>query len=147
MNYKSFRILPALLIMMFVACNSSSESKKEDDKLKTEQSLSEVDLTQGKLIYDRNCKVCHQANGQGIPNFYPPIVNTKHSKGDKDYLVKVLLYGLSGKVEIEGKTYNGVMANYRNFSDEDIAAVLNYVRSMSDKNLEPVMPEDVAKFR
>lgn len=101
----------------------------------------------GKLVYDRNCKVCHQVNRMGMPKVYPPLKNTELTNGDKGALIDVLLNGLSGEVVVEGVKYNGVMASYRNLSDQQIADVLNYIRSDSDAAYDLVTAEEVQQKR
>ncbi|SMO86146.1 Cytochrome C oxidase, cbb3-type, subunit III [Saccharicrinis carchari] len=101
----------------------------------------------GKLVYDRNCKVCHQANRMGMPRVYPPLKNTKRVNGDKDYLIDIMLNGMSGEIIVEGIKYNGVMAAYRNLSNQQIADVLNYIRSDGQAANDLVTPADVKQKR
>ena len=144
---KSFCILLPLFAVLLCSCSGSSENKESVHDSQGTTKISEVDLGHGKLVYEKNCKVCHQDKGQGISGYYPPVVNTKTTKGDKGYLIKVLLNGLSGPIKVEGEDYNGVMASYKNLSNGDIASVLNYIRSMSGGEFEPVAPGDVEVLR
>ena len=67
--------------------------------------------------------------------------------GDPSTLVKILLYGLEGKIEVDGQSYNQVMPAAPMKSDEEIAAVLSYVRSAWGNNAGPVDAALVAKIR
>ena len=139
------------LLLAVVACQQSTAKKKAADlggsspSSSIENRNSRFDA--GKLVYDRNCKVCHQVNRMGIPRVYPPLKNTKHIKGDKEYLIGVVLNGLSGEMVVEGEVYNGVMASYRNLSDQQIADVLNYIRSDSEAAGDMVRVEEVKEKR
>ncbi|WP_448566480.1 cytochrome C-552, partial [Thermus sp.] len=77
------------------------------------------------------CAGCHQANGQGIPGAFPPlaghVAEILAKQGGREYLIKVLLWGLQGQIEVKGMKYNGVMPNYTQWKDEEIAAVLNHI--------------------
>jgi mono/diheme cytochrome c family protein len=153
-NQKEKMMLKVLGMCMLVLCispacnnNTSGKQLKGEETVSVANAAQHMNLKNGELIYQRHCQVCHQANGQGVPGYYPPIIGTKSSSGDKGYLIKVLMYGLSGEVTIEGKKYNSVMSNFRMLSDKEIADVLNYVRSQSDDNLEPVSPEEVKQIR
>jgi mono/diheme cytochrome c family protein/heme/copper-type cytochrome/quinol oxidase subunit 4 len=110
--------------------------------------LSAVDTSPGEGVYTANCASCHQANGQGIPGAFPPLVehvpNLALADGGREYLVQLLLYGLQGEVGVEGQAYNGVMPAWPQLSDEQIADVLNYVLSAWD-NLER-MPDDYPAY-
>lgn len=146
--------LKMLGVCMLVLCitpgcnnNKSGKQTKGNETASVVNTDKLMDLKNGELIYQRHCQVCHQANGQGVPGYYPPIIGTKSSRGDKGYLIKVLMYGLSGEVNIEGKKYNGVMSNFRMLSNKEIADVLNYVRSQGDDNPDPVSPQEVQQIR
>jgi len=100
----------------------------------------------GKRLFS-NCMSCHQANGRGLPPVYPPLRASEIVLGDPSTLVKILLYGLEGKIEVDGQSYNQVMPAAPVKSDDEIAAVLSYVRSAWGNNAGPVDAALVAKIR
>ena len=78
------------------------------------------------------CSACHLPDGVGVPGAFPPIRNRAAAiamlEGGREYLVTVVAYGLMGTIQVEGTQYFGVMAGMgAAMSDEDIAAVLNYI--------------------
>jgi mono/diheme cytochrome c family protein/heme/copper-type cytochrome/quinol oxidase subunit 4 len=77
-----------------------------------------------------NCQGCHQATGAGLPGFAPPLAanmpRLHNAEGGREYLIDVLLYGLSGEIQVDGQTYNNNMPAWPQLSDEQIAAVLNH---------------------
>ncbi|MEQ1579964.1 MAG: c-type cytochrome [Steroidobacteraceae bacterium] len=85
----------------------------------------------GARVYAASCVACHQPTGAGIPGAFPPLV--KHVPGllaqptGREYLVKAVLFGLEGRVRIEGADYQNVMPPWNALSDAEIAAVLDYV--------------------
>jgi mono/diheme cytochrome c family protein len=85
-------------------------------------------LPDGSQVY-ANCAGCHQANGQGVPGAFPPLSGhaAELYQADREYLAQVVLFGLRGAITVDGTQYNGVMPDWRSLSDEQIAAVLNYV--------------------
>ena len=85
-------------------------------------------ITRGKQVYLQQCLACHQVDASGVPNMNPPLVKTKQVLGDKTALIKIVLNGLKG-VDIDGDTYNGVMAPHPDLTDQEIADVLTYVRN------------------
>jgi hypothetical protein len=63
-------------------------------------------------------------------------------------LTRILLYGLSGEVNVRGQTYNGAMPAWgATLKDHQIAAVLTYIRTNWDNKAPPVFKEDVAAAR
>ncbi|GAF03836.1 c-type cytochrome [Saccharicrinis fermentans] len=140
-----------LFVLMFSGCGQKKEEKKVEAKAWSSP-VSSMDkrndrFDAGKLVYDRNCKVCHQANRMGVPKIYPPLKNTKRVGGNKDYLIDVLLNGSNEEIIVEGVKYKGVMASYRGLSDREIAGVINYIRSDSEAASEVVSEDDVRKRR
>jgi cytochrome c oxidase subunit 2 len=109
----------------------------------------------GAGVYQTNCASCHQANGQGVPGAFPPLAG--HSAEliadqGRDYLPVVLLYGLQGAIEVQGATYNGVMPGWSQLSDEELAAVTNFVLTEWDDgqlpaDVEPYAPAEFAEAR
>src|SRR5690606_31933156 len=64
----------------------------------------------GKASYEKVCLACHQANGQGVPNVFPPLAQSDYmAKASKDQLVGHVLNGLQGPITVNGESYNGVM--------------------------------------
>ena len=111
-------------------------------------------LPGGEGIFNANCASCHQSNGQGVTGAFPPLAGHVPSlyNADRDYLPNLLLYGLQGQINVAGVGYNGVMPAWAQLSDEDLAAVLNYITTAwgneSDvQNFQAYQPEDVASKR
>ena len=90
----------------------------------------------GEQVYAANCVACQQANGAGLPAVFPPLsghaADIHELEGGPEYLVEVLLYGLVGAIQVDGVAYNGVMPAWSQLSDEQLAAVLNYVLASWD---------------
>ncbi len=80
----------------------------------------------GKSVYTATCQACHQQNGTGLPNVFPPLANSDYLNKDKSRAINTVLKGLTGPVTVNGKQYNGIMPP-QNLTDQQIAAVLTYV--------------------
>jgi len=80
----------------------------------------------GKKTYMQNCFACHQAEGQGVPNAFPPLAKSDYLNADVDRAIGVVLYGLTGEITVNGKKYNSVMTR-QSLSSDEIANVLTYV--------------------
>jgi cytochrome c553 len=76
------------------------------------------------------CAACHLASGNGVPGAFPRLAGRigEAAKSDKGraYLVLTVSAGLIGPINVDGKTYRGVMPAQAGLTDADIAAVLNY---------------------
>jgi mono/diheme cytochrome c family protein len=102
----------------------------------------------GAAVYRQICASCHQPTGKGIPGVYPPLAGSELLQGDPTIPIRIVLHGFQGRIERQGKVYNGVMASWGNvLSDADIAAVLTYARSAWGNSAPPVTEEQVREVR
>jgi len=108
-----------------------------------------VDLDLGKRVYNMACAPCHQPSGMGTPGMFPPLAASEWVTTEgHERIIRIVLNGLSGPIEVAGAQYNNVMVPWRDtLKDEDVAAVLSYVRSEWGNKAPPVPVEAVAKVR
>ena len=95
------------------------------------------------------CMACHGANGEGGP-VGPPLAGSDWVAGPVSNLVRIQMRGLQGTIVVSGKEYNfpAPMAPMGAAqSDEDVAAVLTYVRNSFGNTAPPVLPEQVEMLR
>ncbi|MDP0492303.1 MAG: c-type cytochrome [Verrucomicrobiota bacterium JB023] len=100
----------------------------------------------GKTAY-ATCTACHQANGAGVPGAFPPLAGSEWVTGPVENLIRMQLRGLQGEIEVKGETYNNIMPPMAYQTDEQIAAVLTYVRNSFGNSASPVSPDEVAALR
>ncbi len=113
-----------------------------------EEDPEELDVVAlGSRVYQQNCQACHQADGQGVPGAFPPLVETEWVTGSEERLVRVVLHGLQGPIEVRGEEYSGVMAPFGHLSDQNVAAVLTYIRQEWGNDASEVSEETVAEIR
>ena len=93
-------------------------------------------IDRGKTIYLQRCMACHQVDGSGVPRLNPPLDGASTVKGnDKLKLVRIIIKGMTDRVEIDGEYYDNNMSANPDLSDTQIADVLTYIRnSWSNKS-------------
>lgn len=102
----------------------------------------------GAQVYASRCAACHQPTGQGMKNVAPPLDGSEWVTGDTERLVRVVLHGLTGPIEVKGEAWNGAMPPWGpSLSDDEVAGVLTHVRSSWSNAAGPVSPEAVAEIR
>jgi mono/diheme cytochrome c family protein len=102
----------------------------------------------GKKLYTAQCVSCHQQSGLGVPDQYPPLVESEWVLGEPARIKRILLHGLKGPVTVKGKTFNGNMPAFgERFDDAKLAAILTFIRSEWGNNAAPIPPESVAATR
>ncbi|WP_225036748.1 copper-containing nitrite reductase [Winogradskyella sp. SM1960] len=100
----------------------------------------------GKQVYMQTCFACHQSEGQGIPNAFPPLANSDYLNADVNRAIGVVVNGLSGEITVNGDTYNSVMTKQM-ISSDDVANVLTYVYNSWGNSKEVVTKEMVEKVK
>ena len=106
----------------------------------------------GAEVYRReaHCITCHQADGLGLPAAqFPPIAKSSWVSGNPDRLIRIVLHGLVGPIEVNGVKYPGQvpMTAFKGLSDDEIAGVLTYVRNSFGNKADPITPTQVKKVR
>ncbi|MHA7130885.1 PVC-type heme-binding CxxCH protein [Algoriphagus namhaensis] len=131
---------------------SVTEKKEEDIKSNLKGSERELFIL-GKEIYSREgfCSTCHQSDGGGLSaSQFPPLRGTPWVTGSPERMIKIVLKGIMGEMEVAGKVYPGQvpMTPYEGMlNDTEVAAVITYVRNSFGNNASAVTPELVAKIR
>lgn len=101
----------------------------------------------GKQVYVGKCAACHQATGLGLPGVFPPLSGSEWVLGDENILTQILLHGVNGDMEVKGITYNGAMPAWKTLTDDELAAVLTYIRSDWGNQAPAILPETVKAQR
>lgn len=94
------------------------------------------------------CSACHGQNGEGGP-LAPPLAGSEWVAGPISNLIRIQLRGLQGPITVKGVEYKFPvgMVPLASQTDEEIAAVLTYVRNSFGNKASAVKPEQVAPLR
>jgi cytochrome c oxidase cbb3-type subunit 2 len=100
-------------------------------------------------LYPTTCGACHQADGQGLPGQFPPLAGSEWVlAADPSRIIRIVLNGATGPIEVNGTTFNNAMVPWKDvMQDDDIAAILTYVRNEWGNAAPLVKPEQVAAIR
>ena len=110
----------------------------------------------GKAVYDANCAACHQPDGAGALGLAPPLAGTLGKRmavpEGRKYLPGIVIAGLAGKMESKGVMYEGIMPSWQQFSDAELAAVLNHVLTTFNAaelpaDFKPIEADELAAAR
>jgi mono/diheme cytochrome c family protein len=98
----------------------------------------------GAKLYEANCAVCHQPDGNGSEGLAPPLVDVLAKRAQsavgREYLAQVLVSGMVGNITSRGVKYNGNMPA-ATLSDEELAAVMGHVLTTFNKVSQPMPAE------
>jgi mono/diheme cytochrome c family protein len=105
----------------------------------------------GPDLYIANCSSCHQATGAGLPNLAPALKDNPIIAVDSNQLVNILLKGPAAVLPANRPKFGSSTMDsfYYKLTDDQIAAILNYVRHNFAKNPKgpDIAVKDVADAR
>jgi len=120
-----------------------SDEEKETQRL-------ERKYDSGKKIFALRCASCHQANGLGIPNQYPPLADSEWVSANPALITKIILKGLKGEITVKGEKYGtsaAVNMAAVPIDDREIANVVTYVRQAWGNDFGEMTTDEVATIR
>jgi mono/diheme cytochrome c family protein len=100
----------------------------------------------GRQVYT-TCLTCHGPAGRGQMGVYPPLAQSEYVTGDPERFARILLHGLKGRVQVGSTEVNGLMPRPAIDSDEELAAVMTYVRQAFGNDAPAVSPSLVRSVR
>jgi mono/diheme cytochrome c family protein len=110
-------------------------------------------LALGKATFEKTCILCHQANGLGKQDQFPPLVGSEWLLAPSPNRIgRIVLYGLSGPIQLNAGpgpvSINAAMAPLgESLHDDEVAAALTYVRQQWGNNAGPVTAEQITAIR
>lgn len=141
----------------YVATNSGSYRgdilDRGDRQIATEHyPRNQAELAQlGGKLYRTHCQVCHKDNGLGLTGFHPPLDQSEWVVGENGTdarLIRILLHGAHQEMKVKDVAYKGVMPAYgATLKDDEIAAILTYIRTTWGNRGNPIWPADVLATR
>jgi mono/diheme cytochrome c family protein len=133
MNSKIF------FVSLLITCALTAFQEKPKFDLK-------ASMAKGKEIYTTYCMSCHMEQGEGMEDIYPPLAKSDYLMADKNRMIRQVLYGASGPIKVNGKTYNAEMTGF-DLSDQEVSDLANYIRNSFGNKGPVVMPEEVKAAR
>jgi nitrite reductase (NO-forming) len=87
----------------------------------------EQQVEAGKLLFAGTCSTCHQANGEGLANVFPPLAKSDYIAADPKRLARAIVHGVNGQIKVNNADYNSVMPPMSQLTDDEIANISTYV--------------------
>ena len=95
----------------------------------------------GHMLYTRHCSSCHQPNGEGLKNAFPPLNGSPIVLANNpDLLVNIIMTGYDARAEYAAMNAVGLD---NDLSAEEITEIINYVNTSWGNNAKQVKTEDV----
>ena len=101
----------------------------------------------GRIQFQSYCAACHQYDGQRMGDA-PPLAGSPWVTGPEDRLIKIVLHGIHGPMDVDGRTYDQEMPGFGQIlSDATIASLLSFVRRHFGGASDPITPATVSRVR
>ena len=138
------KILLALAMALAAAGCAKGSQSSSAASASAAAAKNPASASDGAVVYIANCSSCHQTNGQGISGAFPPLAGNATVTGNPIAVIAIVKDGLEGRLDVNGQAYSGIMPRWRGvLTDEQIAAVITYVRSSWKNNAPGVSVADV----
>lgn len=142
------KIIVVELVLLVVILMGFQTAPKKAAVQKQAAPVTQATLNKGKLVYMQRCLVCHQADGGGVPHLNAPLDGASGVRSDdKARLVRIILKGMTDRVELDGEYYSNNMAPLADLSDQQIADVLTYIRNSWSNKASAVSAPEVKSIR
>lgn len=116
---------------------AASAPAAADDDVPAEWTMEAV-MAYGEKHYVTHCSACHQANGEGLGDAFPGLVDSEIATGEMAEHVNVVLNGVDGTT----------MASFAHLTDAQIAAIITYERNAWGNDVGDILtPEELAGYR
>jgi mono/diheme cytochrome c family protein len=105
-------------------------------------------MVAGQAIYSDQCAACHQIDGKGVPRLFPSLADSSGVRSrDATTLIRIVLRGARSVATKQEPTAPGMPSFGRQLNDDQIAAVVSYVRNAWGRPAAAVAPGNVSKMR
>ncbi len=102
----------------------------------------------GRALYEVSCGACHQSDGGGKEGVASPLAGSEWVTGSEERLLRIALDGVRGPIEVKGRRYQLEMPALRHvYGDEDMAAILSYIRDAWGNSASAITVDSVGKVR
>ncbi|MBC7650558.1 MAG: cytochrome c [Deinococcales bacterium] len=128
-----------------IICVIAQTKKPQQAKDKSNNVVASTN--RGKIVYQKECLSCHQADGGGVPRLNPPLYESTNVLGDKKKIIAVVLKGMTDRVPLDGEYYSNNMAPHPELTNVQIADVLTFIRANWGNKASAVTPAEVQAVR
>ena len=98
---------------------------------------------EGKGLYERHCANCHMDDGSGLEGLIPPLAKADMLQTLGASAACLIRNGVSGKMVVNGVTYEGEMPANERLSEVEILNILNYINNSWGNQREFIKLDEV----
>jgi mono/diheme cytochrome c family protein len=111
----------SIISIVLVACNSVTKENSEQKSIEG--------YYEGKALFEKNCAVCHQQDGEPDAGIFPPLKNSDFLQKNQQRIPCIIKNGVEENLTVNGKKYEIKMLGFNNLSAEEVAQIINYINN------------------
>lgn len=116
-----------LILGAAILASCSGKGGEKADLSHSEEIKLEQYLVAGQQLFIQHCSSCHQTDGQGLAQLFPPLNKSDYLDNHLDSVACIIHNGLSGDIVVNGVTYNQPMPAIPQLTALDIAEITTYI--------------------
>lgn len=137
---KNFNVLLIAIACSFFACSQGQEKPKDDPGFEKRS------FAEGEKVYAATCAQCHQPDGKGLNDLYPPLANSDFLLADKKRAACIIWNGIEGPITVNGKEYDMPMLPVQGMSVTKVTDVMNYIYNSFGHNEGLITEKEVKSY-
>ncbi|MEE3332551.1 MAG: c-type cytochrome [Myxococcota bacterium] len=107
-------------------------------------------VEEGGALFAETCAVCHGDTGAGLTGIAPTLAGTAYVNDADDWLIRIVLHGLRGPVDVRGQHFDAVMPGHvsdSRFNDTQLGNLLSFIRRSWGNDGRWIDPSSVGRVR
>ena len=135
MSTKAVNKIYFIFCLLVIGSSSSCSNDSSKERVKLQQYI-----VQGKGLYLKHCVNCHQPDGKGFAQLYPPLSKADFLLENIPRAACIIKHGQIGEIYVNGNSYNQQMPAFTELTNLEIAELLTYISNSweNDKGLQTV---------
>jgi len=82
---------------------------------------------EGEVLYKQHCANCHQTDGSGLGQVYPPLNKSDFMYDNFNEVICLIKNGRQGEILVNSVMYNQPMAGIPSLTDLEVAEIATYI--------------------
>jgi mono/diheme cytochrome c family protein len=125
-----------------------TNAPSQPQSMKVSAQESDAVLKLGAKLYEKYCVECHKGNGEGMPPGYPPLSGNRSLAGHSAInSIRIVLNGGYPPSTDGNPRPFGMPPFGPELNDNEVAAVVSYVRNAWGNRADLVSPSEVSRYR
>ncbi len=110
------------MFLLIWGCGGKNNNENGQNAMRLRQYM-----VHGEQLYVQHCSNCHQLEGNGLGQLYPPLDSSDYMLEDVDRTICLIKNGLKGEIVVNGKDYNLEMPANEKLTNIEVAEIATYI--------------------